>query len=266
MKRNAIINFLKWILITVYIVASLSFARDASRKVVCNQIDVYIEDSLSNAFITKKDVVKLIEKKGESPKGKPLHEINTLKLEEKIAQFNTVKQVDAYKTINGRLAVRITQRRPIARVINREQLSYYFDEEGKIFPWSSRYTSHVLVINGNINEPFPITNNLNLMQWRPDSSTDTVLFIYKLYEFAQFITSNRFWNAQIAQVYVANTNSIELIPRVGGHIIQLGSLDEYPEKMEKLRIFYEKALPYEGWNKYKKINLKYKNQVVCTKR
>jgi cell division protein FtsQ len=264
--KKVIFGISKWLLLIAYLVASLSFANDASQNLVCKRIDVIVEDSLINAFITKRDIIRVIERKGHSPIGKNLNEINTHELEQQIASFNTVRNVEAYKTAIGNVSVRVNQRKPIARVINRMGQHYYFDDEGKIFPWSSSYTSHVLVINGNIREPFKITNEVNVADWQIENDTVRTPFIYQLYEFAKFITSDRFWNAQIAQVYVDNTNDIELIPRVGGHTILLGGLNDYEVKLKKLSLFYEKALPTEGWNKYKTINLKYSNQVICTKR
>jgi cell division protein FtsQ len=59
---------------------------------------------------------------------------------------------------------------------------------------------------------------------------------------------------------------IELVPRVGQHIIYLGQIDGYEEKLERLLIFYEKGLSQTGWNQYTGISLKYKDQVVCTKK
>jgi cell division protein FtsQ len=35
-------------------------------------------------------------------------------------------------------------------------------------------------------------------------------------------------------------------------------------KLENLKLFYQKALPKVGWERYSSINLKYKNQIVCT--
>jgi cell division protein FtsQ len=265
-RSKIIFGISKWLLLIAYLVASLSFAWDASQNLVCKRVDVNIEDSLTNAFITKRDIIRVIESKGRSPIGKNLNEINTHELEQKIASFNTVRNVETYKTAKGNVSVRVTQRKPIARVINRQGQNYYFDDEGKIFLWSSSYTSHVLVINGNIKEPFKITNEVNVSEWKTENDSVSSPFIYQLYEFAKFITNNSFWNAQIAQVYVDNTNDIELIPRVGGHTILLGGLNDYEVKLKKLSLFYEKALPSEGWNKYKTINLKYSNQVICTKR
>jgi cell division protein FtsQ len=52
---------------------------------------------------------------------------------------------------------------------------------------------------------------------------------------------------------------------VGNHRILLGQIEYYRENLEKLKLFYEKGLNQMGWNQYSIINLKYKNQVVCTK-
>jgi cell division protein FtsQ len=59
---------------------------------------------------------------------------------------------------------------------------------------------------------------------------------------------------------------VELTPTVGSQQIILGKIENYKENLEKLRLFYEKGLSKVGWNNYSVINLKYKNQVVCTKK
>ncbi|HPD95525.1 MAG TPA: cell division protein FtsQ, partial [Tenuifilaceae bacterium] len=69
-----------------------------------------------------------------------------------------------------------------------------------------------------------------------------------------------------SQLYVNNSNNIELVPTVGPHIVLLGNLVNFKNKLAKLELLYKKALPVEGWNKYSVINLKYSNQIVCTKR
>jgi len=53
---------------------------------------------------------------------------------------------------------------------------------------------------------------------------------------------------------------------VGAHIIEFGDINAHEEKFDKLYALYSQGLKREGWNKYIRINLKYKEQVVCTKR
>jgi cell division protein FtsQ len=67
------------------------------------------------------------------------------------------------------------------------------------------------------------------------------------------------------QINVVKNSEVELVPRVGNHIVLLGGVDRYEQKLEKLNKFYTEGLGYDSWNKYKVINLKYENQVVCSK-
>jgi cell division protein FtsQ len=53
---------------------------------------------------------------------------------------------------------------------------------------------------------------------------------------------------------------------IGPSTVVVGSIDNLDEKFRKLWIMYKKALPYGGWDKYSKIDLQYKNQVVCTRK
>ncbi|MBP6934890.1 MAG: cell division protein FtsQ, partial [Paludibacteraceae bacterium] len=88
----------------------------------------------------------------------------------------------------------------------------------------------------------------------------------KLFDFIVFLQNDKFLRSQIEQIHVCPNMEIELVPRVGQHIIYLGQINGYEEKLERLLIFYEKGLSQTGWNQYTGISLKYKDQVVCTKK
>jgi cell division protein FtsQ len=68
------------------------------------------------------------------------------------------------------------------------------------------------------------------------------------------------------QVYVNSKNEFELIPRVGSHVILLGRLEGFEVRLDNLRSLYDQGFSTAGWNQFEIINLKYENQVVCTKR
>ncbi|MDY0348627.1 MAG: hypothetical protein RBR13_07330 [Tenuifilaceae bacterium] len=263
--KSALWNLTKWLLVAAYLITSLNFVGKRSDQVTCSSISINIADSLDNAFITTEEVLKKIEREHANLIGIPISMINTHAIEQQITTMQGVKRAEAYKTNNGVLSIDIEQRKPVMRIINRYGKSYYIDIEGRILPLSNSFTSHVLVINGNITEPFEIKPDINIMSWGKQPTEDEP-FICQLYTFAKFVTSHPFWNAQITQVYVNNEQNIELIPRVGPHTIIFGDLANYEKKLAKLKLFYQSALPEEGWNKYTQINLRYSNQVVCTKR
>ena len=65
------------------------------------------------------------------------------------------------------------------------------------------------------------------------------------------------------QIYVNKKNEFEIVPLVGPKILELGSIENYDEKLYYLKSFFISALKKTGWNKYKTISVKYKNQIVC---
>jgi cell division protein FtsQ len=52
---------------------------------------------------------------------------------------------------------------------------------------------------------------------------------------------------------------------MGQHKIVIGKSSDLKKKITKLKAFYKHGLEEIGWDKYKILNLKYENQVVCTK-
>ena len=60
--------------------------------------------------------------------------------------------------------------------------------------------------------------------------------------------------------------NIELVPRVGDHVIYLGKLDDFEQKLKRVKVFYEKGLNKVGWNKYSRISVEFDNQIICTKK
>jgi len=264
-KRIVILTFI-WASLIAYIVISLGFVTNRNREIICTSIRVKVVDSLENNFISAKDIKRMIDRKGTTPIGKPLWTINTYEIESNLANLMAVKDVQAYKMANGILSVKVKQRKPVVRVFNKFGQSYYLDEDGLLMPLSDRFAAHVLVVNGNISEPFKLKANADIKIWQDSLINGEKPLINQIYEFAKEIANDDFWNAQIAQVYVNGNDDIEIIPRVGSQVILMGSLENYESKLNKLKLFYEDAMPAEGWNKYKMINLKFKNQIICTKR
>jgi len=136
--------------------------------------------------------------------------------------------------------------------------SYYIDETGYLFPLTNVYTSYVPIVTGNISVSFKsgycgeIPKEDKLLQ--------------QIYHFGSFLQNNDFWASQIQQLYVQTPYNIDFVPRAGNQLIKLGTLDNVEYKLKKLYTFYKQAIPQEGWDKYSKIDLRYSNQVVATKR
>ena len=258
-------SILIWFFITAYLIVIFGFINKENDLEICKSIDISIVDASDNYFIEEDEVLTRLQNKGVYIIGEQLINIDRDELENQIGHHPTIKNVEIYYDHFGTLSIDLTQRNPIVRVINENRESYYIDEEGYLMPLSDNFTAHVLIANGNINEAYN-SNNKHKLMLDNDSIKNSSKLLREIYTLANFIVSDEFWDAQIEQIYFNQKGEIEIIPRVGTHIIILGSIENYQNKFTKLKAVYENGFKKNGWNNYRIINLKYKNQVICTKK
>ena len=258
-----ILHIILWVLMLVGIGVVLGFVNKSQSTQLLDPANVRIDIDYEteNRFVDEEDVkMHIINSKDTSFKA--ISHFNVLEIEQKINNNPSIKDAQVYRTIDGKIKVTVKQRQPIARIFSKEG-SYYIDEQGNLMPLSSKYTARLVVVNGHVFEPFAARYQLNY-QNLPDSLQPKTR-LDEIFKLTHFIHQSPFWKAQIEQVYVNKDSEFELIPKVGNHIIVLGGIDFLEEKFNKLMVFYQKGLPKTGWNEYSEINLKYKNQIVCTK-
>ncbi|MDR0541954.1 MAG: cell division protein FtsQ [Dysgonamonadaceae bacterium] len=240
-----IIHLLFAALLLVYIAFAVAFINPkAGGDRQCKGVEIEIAETREASYLNRTQIETLLAKANIKPAGRKMSEINTGAIEKTLKEYKLIKKVEVYKTTDGTVKIRPFQRIPILRVIS-ERGNYYVDSEGQIMPVPSNYAACVPLATGLISNEYAKK---------------------QLYPFADFLRKNKFWNEQIEQIHVLPNLDIELTPRKGNHAIVLGKIENYKENLDKLELFYNKGLNKIGWNKYSRINLKYKNQVVCTKR
>lgn len=252
-------------MLSLSIAALLGFVEHERKALPCNTIEIKIDESNELFFIDKQDVMEIIKLNGDSVIGQAMGEIDVHKLEKIINRNPSIENAHVYKTINGKVIVEIKQRTPLFRVFSMSGESYYIDKLGYFMPLSDKYTARVPVASGYIFEKYASNADVTIYDVMANDSLASKTIIDDVFLLAEFISKDEFWNAQIDQIYVNIDRDIELVPRVGGHSIVFGNAENMKEKFDKLMLFYKKALPNVGWNEYKYINLKYKDQVICSK-
>lgn len=260
MKRIG--SILLGILLITYLLVVLGFIRDAHNGVLCNGIDVVIKDSLEQRLIDEADLRNLIRLEHPKIAGVPLSGLDAAGMEESLLQVPVIKSVQVYKTVEGRLVIEVTQRTPVIRVEDRDHRPFFLDKDGNVIPAAAGYAPHILLVNGEIDGTYRKQQNV-LEGEKPASGENIMEDIMAL---ANFINGDPFWNAQIVQVYVNPKGEFELVPRVGPQIIRFGDGSRIPQKFFKLKTLYREGFRQKGWNHYEIINLKYNNQVICTKK
>lgn len=275
MKKSLAItlNLSAWILLIVYLSFALPYTNRQKKERLCKGINVTILDSAERKFITPAMVKMWFETEKIKLVGEKLISINTIELEQFIGRRGYVRTVRIYTSMDGLLNIEITQRQPIARFNTQNGYNFYVTEDNYILPAQRHFVTYVPIITGYILPPFrrdyigPLDRFADVNEKKVEKN---YLFLTKLINFVKFVDSNDFWRSFIVQIHVEGTETeqkydpdIEIVPRVGNQVILLGGIDGYQEKLDKLLVFYKNAIVYEGWEKFKYINLKYKDQVVC---
>ena len=245
-------KILTWLGIAAWFVMVMGFVAGESEEVLCNRIEVTLQDTVNNRFVTPGQVRSMIETSGLEIRGYPLSGINTRKLEHLVEENPYIRNAEVSKDISGRLKVSVEQRVPLVRILPNGSRGYYLDREGKVLPLSNQFTPLIMLATGYL----------------PASVKDDQLGIRlsEIYQFCDYLSDHQFWNDQVVQIYVNEVGEYELIPRVGAHRILLGGMDQCEKKLRNLELLYQQGLSRYGWNTYQTINLKYTNQVICTKR
>lgn len=254
-KIKPVLIFTFWVLCAGGVITLLGAAIQKQQHMSFRSIEVNIDETNGALFLSKEDVLRMLkDDQVNTDKQQPVREVNFGKLERVMENNPYVENAELFVDVNGIIQVNIRQRTPILRVINNQGVGYYLDEHASKMPLSSKFTARVPVATGNILAGAENSNN-------HDSVT-----LQKLYSLAAFINRDTFLTSLIEQVVVNNQREFELIPSLGNHTILLGDIDELNEKFSKLKIFYRDGLNHVGWNNYSQVNLKYRNEVYCTKR
>ena len=187
-------------------------------------------------------------------------EIDKKKIEEIVNSNPYISNSDVSVSIKGTIQIQAEQRTPIVRVVQNSK-HFYIDNNGYYMPTSNIGSQNVILasgyIKGDINKKISLINDTNDM-----INND----IYKIYKLTSYLLDDDVLKHMFDHIYISQTGDIELVPKVGNHIVVLGSMDNLDEKFENLLAVYKEGFANSSWDRYVKLNLKYKNQVVCTKK
>lgn len=233
------------VIVGVYLVLAITaFNKPDEHAKVCTEVNINIENGAENGFLTPEYIKLLLYKNQIMPIGKEMKAIQVRLIQEKLEANDMIEAAKCYKTQAGRVCINIRQRVPVARVMTQSGADYYVDDKGGSLN-TPGFASNVVVATGNITKDYARK---------------------KLAPLANTLIADDFWSNQIVQINVLNDGSVELVPRVGEHIIYLGQPTGVPRKLDRLSKFYRYGLSKTGWNKYSRISVEFDNQIICKRR
>lgn len=262
----------KWLKISLIVLFLLGlgvlifFVKREENRQILSKPEIFIQVKGESAFLTKNELYKRLDLAGLLPKGLQAKNLDPNKVEKFILKMSEVKSVRVYKKIGKEWNIDVVLRVPIARIFNSFNETYYLDAEGYKIGTSNFHTARVLVFNGNIQDRL---NNENVTQIINNNYLKSIRKLDDMYRISNYVCKDPFFHSLVSQVFVNEQNEFVFVPLVGDQIIEFGTAisdEEVDVKFKKLKVFYEQAMPYEGWNKYGVIMIKYNGQIVCKKK
>ena len=259
--KRILVSLFVIVLLIVLIVCSNIYAG----KINVSKVNIKVSYGMSDTIVLATNINESLKIEFGDFLKKQRKDIDQKKIESFLIQNPYIEQAQVYQTLKGVLNIEIKQREPIVRIYTLRNKEYYIDKLGKVILIDDNQLTDVVVASGNVD-----VNNSNL-----DKNLDTIDIENKkgfdktlsnIYYIAQKLASDSILNYQIDQIYVPAKGNYELIPKIGNYIIRIGENKDLEEELIKLRYLYKEAFSRNGWDNYSFVDLRFRHQVVCTKK
>ncbi|MNK06974.1 Cell division protein FtsQ [compost metagenome] len=234
-------NDVRLVLILGAVIFLYSFSSKRNEKRMLKEAN--IEFAEAEDFITHEKVNNLLIQNFGSITSIRKDKLDLNNVEKSLDKNPMIDKAEVYATVDGKLKAIITQRKPVARIYQGVN-SYYIDHRGGVMPLSDSYTARVPLVTGEI-----------------DSIKKE-----KLHMLLNYINDDEFLKKNIIGMEVSPTGNLKMLSRNYNYEIQFGMPVNIEKKFNNYKAFLQDAVKDTLIEQYKTINLKFTQQVVCTKK
>ena len=256
-----IVNRVVWFIVFILTIGIIIWANIAQSNMACQNINVIMKTA-NYPSLTSTDIIKsgIIESMP-ALLGQSIKNINIEKLEDYLATNSHLSQTKTFIALNGDVRIKTTPRKAILRIFDEKGVNSYIGHNSVLMKSSTTHSQRIMVASGYIKHINSKDQELILRNQKALPKIHNDLYIMAVY-----IKNDHFLSALIDQIYVQKNQELELTPKVGVKQIFFGKAENIEEKLENLKTFYINGNDKIDWQKYQSINLKYKNQIVCSKK
>ena len=198
-----------------------------------NNSSLFVEEAMVNKLlIENKSQAQSIRKVG----------VDLSKIEKSINSNPMIERSEVFVSIDGVLKAVVKQKTPIGRIF-KGNTSYYIDYKGGIMPLSENFTARVPLVLGEIS------------QKNEEDLSKLLRFVY----------DDEFLKKNIIGVQIMRNGALKMQNRNFDYEIEFGNTQDFEQKFNNYKAFYQKAVLDSSLYNYKKIDLRFSQQVVCTK-
>lgn len=212
---------------------------------VCKGIDLRIEGNSLPVKVLEQGVNSQLSKYGSKLKGEKIGNINLQRLEDYLGKFSNFETVECSFNPDDRLRITISPIKAEVRVFESDGKSFYVNRAGKRIDADAEFFIDVPVLL---------------------TSPATDRYIPSALSVIRYVSADKDLSPLVAAYKIDGPNDVLIIPRLHGHVINFGDSTRLDEKRVALLAAYREVLPVRGWNTYDTISVKFKNQIVASRR
>ncbi len=214
-------------------------------------------------LITKQEVDSIVHSHFGLLQGTPMNQIDVSAVQVAVNRHPAIQSCNVYLGVDGVLNIDIQQRAPMFRVMNSDGSGFYVDTLGQSFNLLDRAVAYVPI--------FSVEGVMGAMQYPAtpayyDENTLGLTYLDELIVFGNHMRKNLELKDWAEHVHLTAMGTLEVIPRIGRHVIEYGSIYNLEMKTKMLFQFYRSQVYITDLEKYSRINLNFENQVICEKR
>ena len=234
------LGYIKFVLLLALMAFLYGFAekRHSQRKLTGSE--VHFTDN-ENLYVTVDAVNKLLIQNEEANANLGQETLDLNKVETLLNSHDMIENAEVFLRLDGKLSAIVTQRKPIGRAVG--NTSFYLDKNGEVMPLSENFSARVPLMLG-----FDESN------------------ILTAYPLVSYIKNDSFLSKHITTIQRLENGRYELKLRKADFVVYFGEIKNIALKFNNFKAFYKKALKDKKLDTYKKVNLQFGNQVVCTKK
>lgn len=254
---------LRNIIIIVLLIAIVVTFHIVRRHSTMRGLEVNIKTSNKAVLLDESDIDSLILADFPSLRQTDIKDVDRKAIEKKLKDNPYILNADTRMTTGGKLVVDVEQRTPVVRMFYQNN-EFYISRQGTCMPLAPKHYCHLLV--GSTAHEEPLLKRPSRMNLSDTANHHQPASLMKIWKLASFLSDNPKYGVIFDQVYVGDKGDLFLVPKLGELTINVGDTSQLDTKFRNLWSFFNQGVSQVGWDTYSSISLKYKGQVVGTKK
>lgn len=261
-KFKKYIPYIGWTFLFISLILVMGFVKSDRENTVMEEPSIEITSNEKMIFLNKSDILNRLKNMHLVWEGQTFNELDIDKIEEALEGMPEISRATVFFQLDGNWEIKCNLRTPVARVIDMDGNGFYIDTERKLMPLSRKFSARVIPVTGLFRKSDFIESNYLIH----NEDLINKNHLDDVYRITNYVCKDEVLSALITQIHYNEKGDYELITLLGDQRVIFGKAQDIESKFEKLKVFYRDGISKTGWDLYKEINIKYKDQIVCTKK